>query len=175
MRGIFIQMNEQSAERQIFRPTKRYVIETDTVIHRLFETPPPPMNPEIDVPVMIARRSWQKNGMLFWAMAADPQYVHLLDGEIEEEQVTLMRLRPTEDGLIEVRSYLYYRDNGDLQVANWLFTEEEVENMDFSTPQGEQQGKAIAEGFNMHAYTASAVDYSDFLADIDGFSQHYLI
>lgn len=170
MRGIFIQMNEQLPERHFFRPTYEYKETVGLLLNDLF-TSPSRLPDADDSEAMTTRRSWKKDGAIFWASGIDPQYIPLMLKKREAYQVAVLKMSASEDGLVQVRSYLYDRLSGDMQAANWLFTPEEVVTMEFQSPKGLVHAKAIEEGFEQHIYTASEVDYLDFLADLDSFKE----
>lgn len=170
MRGIFMQMNEQSPERHPFRPTYQYKETVGFLLNNIFTSPA--LSPEmIDPETMTTWRSWEKGGTIFWASGVDPQYIPLMIKKPDAYRVAMLRMNQSQDGLMQVRSYLYDRLSGEMQAANWLFTSEELATMELTSPKGQLHAKAIEEGFAQHVYTASPVDYLDFLADIDGFRE----
>lgn len=160
-------MNEPTPERHLFLPTERYRANIEMLLDALLQvTEDQPVSERLEIPSAIQQRSWAKGGAYFAATLFDAP------SELGSRRphVSLMRANLPIDGeLYEVRTYRYTRGTGEMQVINSLFTTEEIMTQRLDSIEAQLYQQGINEGLSQHVFSASEVDYADFLADLSGF------
>jgi hypothetical protein len=162
-------MNEQSPERQLFKPSPQYISAANRILENLTQLSHG-SEEEFDLDV---HHGWEKGDASFQLTWYDTAHFTTHPDGLDIEKVILFRITPSDDDFFEIRNYLYFRDVGELQVANWLYTYEEIEALQSSSPQAQLDREDITQGFIQRMYTASDADYLDFLADLDSHKESW--
>lgn len=162
-------MNEPQPERDLYRPYEKYRMTVEGILTHLFDMPDSvAQDDRLAVPAGVQYRSWGKDGVHYLAVryALDQSFAPL---GMRASHMTLLRVAPATEGLSEIRSYQYSRTNGDLQVASSLFTPEEFASLYYQSFEANKFRQGLEEGLEQRIFTASDVDYLDFLTDLDSF------
>jgi hypothetical protein len=164
-------MSEQWPNSEVFHPTEAYYSTVSRLLDDIFAVPVTRQEERLKVPDSVQHRAWvqPKNGY-FWATRLVPEAAAALPGTDVGQQVTLLHFRETDTiGVYELRSYLFYRDSGDMLVLDRLITTDEVAATRFEASVGDQFRRAIEKGFSQRLRPAKDIHYLDFLADLDTF------
>jgi len=168
-------MNEYSPDRKLFEPSERYKQNVDILLKHIFEAPQVTdiSKGRLELPDDVRYRVWDKGSALFVGICFDLDHKPVTDKDTYRFEAIVMGINPDVDtsDLFEVKTYFYRRDTGVLQSIGSVMTEEEISTLQYDPGKPSPFHQGLVEGFQRRAYTASDIDYLEFLAALDSYEK----